>query len=342
MEIDFLQYKVRNGDTLTSIASRLGMTGEELKLFHNSHCEKMDKVWFESLNDVKNIFVPTNFKTEAQKEQERKNSLPSQFSDTFFAKSYTVNETFESPFESPVTIDYTIELDLRKDRNKGHHILSYSQNDFKSNGNTPDDKVSSLSIACMKTIMPIEFILNDKGQITGFADHKKITDTFTQQRKELEDFYVGEVAQNYMDSFERNISDEAYFLQQLKSTLLFQTFLPTIDWFQKKAKWTEPFYFLQNSFPAACEINLEQKNEEKDSVLTILNGKITELCTPQEIMRGIRLTESAAEPASGNIVLEYTTHTKNKNLLQAKASVLLSHEEVVIHQHHINITQGSI
>ena len=28
----------------------------------------------------------------------------------------------------------------------------------------------------------------------------------------------------------------------------------------------------------------------------------------------------AARPASGNIVLEYTTHTKNKNLLQAKAS----------------------
>lgn len=340
MEIDFLQYQVRNGDTLSSIASRLGMTGEELKLFHNSHCQRMDKVWFENLNDVKNIFVPTNFKTEKQKEQERKNSFPSKFSESFFAKSYSVNETFESPFEPSVTIDYIIELDLHKDRNTGQHILSYSQNDFKSNGNTPDDKVSSLSIACMKSTMPLEFIMNDKGQITGFADHKKITDTFTRQRKELEEFYVGEVAQNYMDTFEKGIQDELFLLQQFQSTLLFQTLFPKIDWFQRKTKWAEYFYLLQNSFPVQCEINIEQENKDDHSVLTILKGKITELCTSQEIMRGIKLQEPASEPAQGNIILEYTTHTKNKNLLQAKASVLLSHEEVLIHQHHINITQG--
>lgn len=340
MEIDFLQYQVRNGDTLTSIASRLGMTGEELKLFHNSCCKSMDKVWLENLNDVESIFVPIHFKTETEKEQERKNSLPAQFSDSFLAKTYAVNETFETPFESPVSIDYIIELNLHKERNTARHILSYSQNDFKSNGNTPDDKVSSLSIACMKSIMPFEFVIDEQGKITGFADHKKITDTFSKQRKELEDFYIGEVSQNFMDVFERSIQDESFFLQQLKSTLLFQTLFPKIDWFQRKKNWTEPFYFLQNSFPVQCELNIEQSNDDDDSVLTILNGKITELCTSQEISRGIKLKESAPEPAQGNIVLEYTTHTKNKNLLQAKASVLLSHEEVFIHQHHITITQG--
>lgn len=340
MEIDFLQYQVRNGDTLTSIASRLGMTSEELKLFHNSHCPKMDKVWFENLNDVKNIFVPTHFKTESQKENERYNSLPGQFSDSFWAQTYSINETFETSFESSVNIDYTIDVNLRKDQNTGLYILSYSQRDFKSGGNEPDDKVSDLSIACMKSIMPLEFILNEQGRIKGLADHKKITDTFTRQRKDLEEFYIGEVAQNYMDSFERSISNEAFLLRQFQSTLLFQTLFPRTDWFRRKIKWTEHFYFVQNSFPLACEIKPEQKNEEEDSVLTILNGKITEKCTSQEIMRGIRLKESAAIPASGNIVLEYTTHTKNKNLLQAKASVLLSHEEVLIHQHHIIITQG--
>lgn len=340
MEIDFLQYQVRNGDTLTSIASRLGMTGEELKLFHNSHCQKMDKVWFENLTEVKNIFVPTNFKTKAQKEQERKKSIPEQLSDSFFAQKYTVNETFENPFESPVNITYSIELNLRKDKNAGRHILSYLQKDFKSNGNTPDDKVSSLSIACMKSIMPLEFMIDEQGQITGFADHKKITDTYSKQRKELEDFYIGEISQNFMDAFERSIQDELFFLQQLKSTLLFQTLLPKIDWFQRKKNWAEPFYFLQNSFPVQCELNIEQSNDDDNSVLTILNGKITELCTSQEITRGIKLKESAPQPAQGNIVLEYTTHTKNKNLLQAKASVLLSHEEAFIHQHHITITQG--
>jgi len=340
MEIDFLQYQVRNGDTLTSIASRLGMTGEELKLFHNSHCQKMDTVWFENLNSVKTIFVPTDFKTKEQKEQERKNSLPNQLSDSFFAKIYTVDETFESPFESNVNIKYAVELNLRKDKNTGQYILNYLQKDFKSNGDAPDDKVSSLSITCMQSIMPLEFIVNEQGKITGFADHKKIMVTFSKQRKELEEFYVGEVSQYYMDTFEKSINDEMFLLRQFQSTLLFQTLFPKIDWFQKKTKWKEFFYLVQNSFPVQCEITIEQENIEEDSVSTILNGKIIELCTSQEIMRGIQLKESAPEPAQGNIVLEYITHTKNKNLLQAKASVLLSYEEEFIHQHHIKITQG--
>lgn len=340
MEIDFLQYQVRNGDTLTSIASRLGMTGEELKLFHNDHCEKMDRIWFENLNKVKTIFVPVHYKTEVQKEQERKNTFPSQLSPSFFATTYTVNESFESPFEDPVNIGYTIDLHLCKDQNKEQYIASYIQKDFTSDGNKPDDKISSLSIACMKSIMPIEFIINKHGKITGFADHKKITDTFIHQRKDLEEFYIGEVSQNYMNTFERNIKDESFLLQQLQSTLLFQTLFPKTDWFQKKTKWKEPFYFLQNSFPVQCEINIEQENGGENTVLTILNGKICELCTSQEILRGIRLNEKTSEPASGNIILAYTTHKKNKNLLQAKASVSLSHEGLSIHQHHINITQG--
>lgn len=143
-----------------------------------------------------------------------------------------------------------------------------------------------------------------------------------------------------MNIFERNIKDESFLLQQFQSTLLFQTLFPKIDWFQKKTKWKEPFYFLQNSFPVQCEINIGQKNGGENTVLTILNGKISELCTSQEILRGINLKEKTSEPASGNIVLEYTTNIKNKNLLQAKASVSLSPEEALIHQHRINITQG--
>ncbi|MBE4949666.1 LysM peptidoglycan-binding domain-containing protein [Chryseobacterium culicis] len=340
MEIDFLQYQVRNGDTLTSIASRLGMTGEELKVFHNSHCQRMDKIWFENLNGVKNIFVPTDFKTQAQKEQERKKKLPHQFSDSFFAKTYIAHETFESRFTPPVTISYTIELNIGKDNNTNQHTINYRQKDFKSNGTPPDDKLSSLSIACMQSIMPVEFVIDEKGKIIGFADHKKIVGTFSGQRKELEEFYVGEVSQHYMDVFETNIMNEPFLLRQFQSTLLFQTLFPRMEWFQKKTYGQESFYWLQNSFPVQCDINIEHENEDEDSISTILSGKIVELCTSQEIMRGIKHPEPASEPATGNIILEYTTHIKNKTLLQAKASVLLSHEDESIHQHHINITQG--
>ncbi|OCA77894.1 hypothetical protein BBH99_10665 [Chryseobacterium contaminans] len=340
MEIDFLEYKVRNRDTLNSIASRLGITKEELKLFHNSHCQRMDKIWFDHLNEVKTVFVPLQVQTEKQKDREKKNTLPStQLSNSFFAKAYTIAETFESPFEPTLTIDYTVSIDVRKDKGTNHHSISYSQDHFKTHGNTPEDKISGLSIASMKSIMPIDFTLNDSGKITGFTDHRKITQAFSEQRKNL-DFFAGEISEHYMDKFEKNISDEKFFLRQLQSTLLFQVLFPKLEWFHKKTEWTESFYFLQNSFSVPCTMEIEQENEDQDYITTTLTGNSAAFYSLQELRTGIKYNEPVDDPVSGNIIIEYTTHKKNRNLVQASATVSLWREEELIQKHIITITQG--
>ncbi|MDM1553166.1 MULTISPECIES: LysM peptidoglycan-binding domain-containing protein [Chryseobacterium] len=341
MDIDFLEYKVRNGDTLSSIASRLGITGEDLKLFHNSHCQKMDRIWFENLNEVKNVFVPILIKTKKQKDEERKNALPTfPLSDSFFAKKYKVTETFKSPFEPTLTVDYSVNIDVHKDKNKGHYILSYHQDQFTSNGNPPDAKMSYLSISCMKSIMPIYFILNEQGKITGLADHKKIVQTFAEQRKDLEDFFIGEISEKYLDTFEKNIADEQFFLQQFLSTMLFQTLFPKMDWFHKKTDWPEALYFLQNSFSIPCNMSIEQKDEDQTSITTMLRGNNTEFYSLQEIKSGTQYHQNAEDPVSGEFIIEYTTHKKNKNLIQASGSINLWREAESIQQHTITITQG--
>lgn len=341
MDIDFLEYKVRNGDTLNSIASRLGITGEELKSFHNSHCQRMNRIWFEHLNEVKSILVPIHIKTEKQKDQERTDTLPSsQQSDSFFAKTYNVSESFESPFETPLTIDYRINLDVRKDQNKSLYIVSYRHDQFKTNGETPDNKMSELSIACMKSIMPIDFILSDSGKITGLADHKKVTQTFTEKRQDIEGFYMGEVSMKYINIFEKSISDESFFLHQFQSTLLFQTLFPKMDWFGRELSWTEPFYFFQNSFPVQCNLEIEQEDEDTLFLTTIIRGNIVELYSLQELKTGQKRNEAAEHPVSGEIIIEYNTHKKNKTLTHARCTINLWHEGMHIKQHTITITQG--
>ncbi|BAP30555.1 uncharacterized protein CHSO_1518 [Chryseobacterium sp. StRB126] len=341
MDIDFLEYKVRNGDTLNSIASRLGITGEELKLFHNSHCQRMNRIWFDNLNEVKSVFVPIYVKTEKQKDQERKNALPSSpLSDSFFAKTYKVTEAFKSPFEPSLTVDYSVHLNVRKDKNRNHYLLSYSQDHFISNGNPPDAKMSSLSITCMESIMPIDFIINEQGKIIGLADHKKVTQTFAEKRKDLQDFFIGEIAEKYMDTFEKNIADEEFFLQQFQSTLVFQVLLPKMDWFHKKTDWTENLYFLQNSFSIPCNMNIVQEDENKDHIKTSLRGSNTEFYSLQEIKSGHKFNQEAEDPVSGEFIIEYTTHKKNKNLLQASGNVHLWREAESVQQHTITITQG--
>lgn len=340
IEMDFFEYKVRNGDTLHTVSFRLGMTSEELRLFHNSRCKKIDTVWFENLNGIQHLIIPLNFKTEKQKEQEKKKMLPSlQFSDSFFLPIYHIRETIENLMEDPLVTQYIVQVGICKNKTKNHHILTFNQKDFKINGDIPDDKAGSLSMACMESMMPIDFILSGTGNITGFADHKDMIQKFEEKRTDLEEFFMGDVSKMYFDAFENHISDGEYFLKQFISTLLFQTLFPKMEWFHKRSAWIEKFCFIQNSFPVQCLMETEYEDEDPDYIITVLKGKITDSCSLQELKRGIRFEAAAEEPVSGEISLQYTTHKRHKHLSRAELSLSLWHEGTPVQKHNITITQ---
>lgn len=338
IEMDFFEYKVRNGDTLQSISSRLGMTGEELKLFHNTRCSQIDTVWFDNLNGVQHLFVPQNFKTDQQKEQEKKKLLPpTTLSDSFFLPTYRIQETFENAMEAPLILEYTVQVDIHRNKNEHHHVMTFGRTDFKTNGRTPDDKAGNLSLSCMEAIMPIDFILADNGTIARLADHKKMIQKYKEKRIDLEEFFTGDISKTYFDTFQDHISDQDYFLNQFRSTLLFQTLFPKMDWFHRKSVWQEKFYFLQNSFPVQCSLDSEYESEDRDFVTTVLKGKIIDPCSLQELKRGVRFEQPAEEPISGEINLQYTTHTEDKTLSRAESSLNLWHEDILVQKHNITI-----
>ena len=66
MDENILIYEVKSGDTLDKISVKIGMTGDQLKDFHNSHCEKMEKLWFNNLVGVRQIIIPKQYKSKAR------------------------------------------------------------------------------------------------------------------------------------------------------------------------------------------------------------------------------------------------------------------------------------
>ncbi|SHK07330.1 hypothetical protein [Chryseobacterium polytrichastri] len=338
MEINYLKYKIRNGDSLHSISSRLGMTVEELKLFHNTHCEKLDTLWFENISHIESLWVPQNYKTEEQKEQEKREDLPSlKRSNAFHAKEYKVCETFESIDELPLTVDYTVSLESRKLQNKP--IVTFNRKDFITNGEVPDNKISTLTLACMESILPVDFILHDNGLIAGFLNHKEIKTRLRQKRYDLEDYFQGETNTSYLKLFQENCSNEKLFLKQFCSSLLFQILFPNMEWFQKKESWRENFFFFQNSFQIACRMEAEYIAEDKDHMLTVLTGKIAEPCSFQQLKNGNRSNEADIDNASGKIQIQYTTHKQNKCLIRAEATLIFNSEKAVDYKHHLTLTQ---
>lgn len=342
IEMDFFPYKIRNGDTLYSISSRLGITEEELKLFHNAHCEKMEKVWFPNLHGVKHLLIPIHYNREIQGATEKHNSLSSaQLPYLFFTGEYRVQEVFEYPQKPSLTIEYNIRLNS-KEKNENGQIITFTRKDVKTNGEIPEDKISILSLACMESILPVDFTLHHNGAIAGFSDHKIIPHRFKEKRKDLDDYFTGETNRNYIDLFQESIADENFLLQQFRSALLFQTLFPTMDWFQKNITWTESFYFFQNSFPTKCKMEAAHHAKNKDLTEINFAGKITEACTLQELKRGIRFHETAEENVSGEIRLQYKTSEEHHNIIQAEALLTLWHQEELYQKHHLTITQKII
>lgn len=333
----FFKYKIRNGDTLHSISSRLGMAEEELTLFHNEHCEKIDTLWFGSLNEVKNLLIPLRFRREIEKKQDKQPILPSALlPQSFFAPEYNVHEIFEYPQKPSLTIEYTVNLDTKKESNR---LITISRKGFKINGEIPDDKISILTLACMESIEPVDFIFHDNGSIIGFWNHKMLSTRFNKKRSDLEDYFVGEANRNYIDSFQANIAHEKFLFQQFRSTLLFQVLFPSMDWFQKEASWIESFHFFQNSFPAKCRMEPDHYAKNKDLTETSFKGQIIESCSLQELKRGVRFHETAEKNVSGEILLQYTTDRQNKNLIKAEGSLTLWHQGTLYQKHHLTITQ---
>ncbi|SHM72601.1 LysM peptidoglycan-binding domain-containing protein [Chryseobacterium polytrichastri] len=340
MEIDYMQYKIRNGDSLHSISSRLGMTVKELKRFHNAHCEKADTLWFENMNHVDFLWVPKNYKTEEQKVQEKTNSLPSlQLSNAFYAKEYKVRETIQIPSEDLLLLDYTIILDTREGKDKSYTV-TIDRKGLTTNGKIPNDKMSELSLDCMKTLYPIAFTINPSGKITGFHGYKALIKKFKDQRPKLEEYHIGEGCTMLLNAFEKQMSDETGFLRQFDSSLLFQTLFPIREWFHKKTTWTEKLYCFQNSFPAIFDLCIETNHDDPDYTETIIQGNLQNICSLQSLKQNKKNSDTDSyEAITADLQLQYTIHKTHKILSQAESSIVITNEGDLYRKHHLTLTQ---
>lgn len=338
MKENTILYQVKSGDTIKSISGRLGMTEAELKNFHNTNCGKQNQIWFDNLLAIDVLVLPTNFETAETVEKKKAKELPTAISEAFFYPEYRVEEIFENSDRNVLKIEYDLLLEFKTDKTH-ESTINIDRKNFSNNGIKPDDKMSEISIKCMESIAPIPFVFSS-GKIVDFQNHEELVQTFKTERKNLEDFYVGEVYKNYLNLFENNISDQKYFLEQLKSTLLFQVLFPKIKWFQKKESWTETFYLRQNSFPLHLNCMAEYHHENADFVETVITAKVDENVSLQEFLRGIKLDETPEEPIVGELTLRYQTHKIKHTLESAEAVITLWHDDELYQKQSLTLTKS--
>lgn len=341
MNISILTYQVKRGDTLESVAEQLSISTEALKRYHNTYCDLKNLIGVD-LRGVHEIIVPPGEKIIELKENKKQISLSSNLpslhlTEDFYAFNYEVTERFEQQNKEDLVINYSVSVKLREMMEKGF-LTEVKTSGFKKDGQSTDDKISLLSIACMESISPIAFIVPAQGKIKGFYEHKTLVKKFDSKRPDLEDFFIGEISKSYFNQFHKIIANENYLLKQFRSTLLYQVLFPEMDCFRRKNEWEENFHVVANSFSVKCRFHTEYNFENTDDVEIVIKGKIVDDCNLQELLKGVRFEELIEEKIEGELELHYTTHKETKQLKKIEASITLLHQEELYWKHSLVLT----
>ncbi|RKE75484.1 LysM peptidoglycan-binding domain-containing protein [Chryseobacterium sp. AG363] len=337
MKKDFIKYKVKPDDSLNSIAFRMNMNKHDLKEFHNQNCGKMDKLWFESLRGVDFILIPIAYVSKEEYEDLLQKRLPSaQDLASLHADEYNITENIQQFNKNELTFNYKVNIEI--DQKATQIIAKKRQKNFKKNNCTPDDKVSSLALACMETVSPIPFIISPDGKISSFANHKTLVQKFKDNQTAIRDFFTGAPSKAYIDLFYENISNEKYFLKKISSTLLNKVLFPDINWFSRKSSWVERFKIYPNSFPLKFDFNAEYFHENIEYVETVIKGIIAENCSLQELIKGSRFeNEKQEDSINASIEIHYFTNKFTKQLAEASATICICHRNELFYKHYLNL-----
>lgn len=339
MITNFIKHKVRPDDSLSSIAARIYISENDLKTFHNQNCGKMNKLFVNNLKGIDFILIPTHLVSEEkQKLQQQKLLPPPDYFLKFHFDKYSVEEYFEQSDNENLKFNYKIDLNIQEE--KENFIAQVHVKNLAKKNATPDDKVSSLALECMKSLYPISYKISSTGKIESFSKHQRLIEKFKVKRNDIEDFYVGEISQKYLNTFEKDISDEDYFFRQMQSNLLYQVLFPNLEWLHKKSTWKEKFYIQINSFPLEFSFQTEQLFEDSELVETKMTGTLSENCSLRELLKGIRIEdEDIQNNINAEILIQYFTSKTTKQLREIKSSVNIWHQNELFQKHQLHITQ---
>lgn len=335
----FIKHRIRPQDSLSSLASRTGMTEEELKIFHNRHCGKMDRIWFGNLTGIEFILIPTLYLSEEEQKIRRKNMLPpAAYFSGFHATEYLVSETFGELRQKNPEFKYTVQLTVR---NEGDGFTAeLSAEDFRVHSVFPEDKVSSLSLDCMKSISPVSFRLSAEGNVVSCSAHQSTVEKFRSKRKDLEEFHTGELSEKYLDTFEDAVSDEPYFFRRMHSCLWIRLLFPDLKWFHQQAGWKEEFFIHSHSFPLRFHFHADHFFEDAECVETKITGILSEPCSLRELLKGTRIEEEDADDLiQAEIQIRYFTYKTTGQLYKAESCVSIRHQDRLFQKHLVHLTQ---
>lgn len=254
-----LTYKVKKGDTLQSVADELGVDAYELRRYHNIYCPLPDLIEADFKSYLKFVILASEETKTKRKEEILKKSKK-----VIFGSDYRIPFIAEKITES-YKVKYTIEVDsvvneteiiidvrwLATDKNKYHLFEINRGNEIYVNGLPPDSMISELGAKTAEVLYPLKIVVDEFGEWIDIYNYDEIESRWEIIKKEVLDYYEGELTEAYIDSIERTLRSSDTLLKSLRSDYFLRTFFSGIH-----VKYTADYSFKN-------EISFPLENEEE-------------------------------------------------------------------------------
>lgn len=239
MSSKYNTYKIKQGDTINSIAKELNLDAEELKEYHNNKSGFDNRLPFLGLPEhLKEIITPnTGFGLKDGKEvwlgkgepiRVKRIQYNGDLSCAFFIGnwSYGIVKTIKNGTKTH-TITYTVNLNYYVTDDIRYVSVDMISDTFINN-KEPDLIVDELATGCTRALYPLTIELSSNGTLNTIENHNDVMERWQKAKKQLSKYYKGDVVKQYLQHFERVVKDKSLLLHYLQNDWFFYFYFDNV------------------------------------------------------------------------------------------------------------------
>ena len=218
---NFNKHIIQNNETLKSIAALYNFAEEDLKMFHNNHCNAKDEILIGFTNQ-KELFLPRNAVLDKNKLVKFGNGNHLVFKPGNSFYNYGVMITLENG-ERKNEIKYQASVQWLKSESDLHYFEIDRTSKIFINEEEVNDIADLLAYKTSKVLYPMQISVDETGKFNSVENLEIFKERWEKIKEEVYKEFEGETVEEYLLKIEEKIGEPEIISLLIKNDLFIRT-----------------------------------------------------------------------------------------------------------------------
>lgn len=308
----FNKHIIQNGETLDSIAAIYELPVDDLKFFHNNHCEVKDQILI-LIRHQKELFVPRTAVEDRNKLVKFSHGNQIDFRPQNSSLSYGVIIKIENG-EKQNELKYNISVRWLKFENKLHYFEIDRISNLFINDEEVNEMADLLAYKTSKVLFPLTVSVDERGKLNNIENIFEYKKRWSIVKDEVYKEYEGDVVDRYCQKIEDTLQEPDALFIYLKNDYFLRTLFFGI--YQKfnqdyQTEIMETFPIINNAIEPNYKIKVEidPVKDEYDLINISASGKLFDERSEYDFINGapfsLIIDDNPMMNEDGNFILQY-------------------------------------